>query len=160
MTKVFTEEENQAWAKKLPGKMTSACLAIRSSNKVLTVKAGYKDHWTFPSGIVDDYESPKAAAIRETSEEVGLRFEPKDCHLLGTIYTASNGSDRDRFNFAFVTDVADENIELSVPNNEIEKAEWVLFEDIAERSGGKDSYQEFQKILTGLTPEPSYIELG
>ena len=59
MTKIFTKEENNAWAKQLPGKMTSACLAIRYKEQVLMVKAKYKDHWIFPSSIVDDKESPK-----------------------------------------------------------------------------------------------------
>lgn len=158
MAKVFTKEENQAWSKTLSGKMCSACLAIRFSGKVLMVKAGYKDHWTFPSGIVDEGESPKEAALRETAEEIGVRLDSKDCRLLATIYTVSSGGDHDRLNFAFITDIANTNIELTVPNDEIEQAEWVALEDVTERSGNKASYQEFQKILTGIATESAYVE--
>lgn len=160
MAKIFTEQQNQSWAQKLPGKMTSACIALRSSGKVLMVKAGYKDHWTFPSGIVDPGESPKAAAIRETLEEVGLTVPPDECQLLTVIYTAAaHADDRERFNFAFVSDVFNENTKLSVPNDEIEKAEWVDFNEVTERSGGKGSYANFQRLL--LAPEKSepYVEV-
>lgn len=162
MAKVFTEQENQTWAQNLPGKMTSACVILRSpeTKKVLMVKAGYKDHWTFPSGIVDPGESPKAAAIRETFEEVGLTVNPDDCSLFTMIYTAAaHEVDRDRFNFAFISDNFDEITELAVPNDEIEQAEWVNAREVAERSGNKGSYVNFQRLL--LNPElvEPYIEV-
>ncbi len=159
MTRVFTPEENQKWSHTLPGKMISTCLVLRSGTKALMVKAGYKDHWTFPSGIVDTNESPKVAALRETYEEVGLTVNDGDCKLLAVIYTASNGNDRDRFNFAFITDVFDESAALSVPNNEIEKAEWVDFDCVAERSGNKGSYVNFQRILLDPNAAAAYIEV-
>lgn len=159
MAKVFTKQENQAWSQRLPGKMTSACIALRSNGKVLMVKAGYKDHWTFPSGIVDDNESPEAAAIRETKEEVGLAVDEKDCRLLTVIYTEGGDGDRDRFNFAFVTDAFDESAVLTVPNDEIEQAEWVVFDEVAERSGNKGSYVNFQRLLLSSDVQEPYIEV-
>ncbi|OGL34238.1 hypothetical protein A3F64_01620 [Candidatus Saccharibacteria bacterium RIFCSPHIGHO2_12_FULL_42_8] len=159
MSKVFTQEENKLWAKKLPGKMCSACLVIRSSQRVLMVKASYKDHWTFPSGIVDPDESPKSAALRETNEEVGLNINQDACTLLTVIYAAGSQGDRERFNFAFITDVDSTDIKLSVPNEEIESAEWVDFNDIAEKSGNKGSYKEFQKILLNPGLFNPYIEI-
>ena len=124
------------------------------------VKASYKDHWTFPSGIVDENESPKSAALRETSEEVGLVINDDNCDLLTVVYTASSGGDRDRFNFAFVTDFENTDIKLSVPNDEIEKAEWVDFSDVAERSGNKGSYTQFQKLLLDQTNTTPYTEIN
>lgn len=140
--------------------MTSACIALRSSGKVLMVKADYKDHWTFPSGIVNPGESPKAAAIRETFEEVGLKVPSRDCQLFTVIYTAAaHEADRDRFNFAFISDVFDENARLSIPNDEIERAEWVNFDDIAERSGGKGSYVNLQRLLLSNDNFEPYVEV-
>lgn len=56
---VFTTAENNTWAHTLPGKMTSACVAlVAPGNHVLMVKASYKNEWTFPSGVVDIGESP------------------------------------------------------------------------------------------------------
>lgn len=159
MTRVFTEQENQAWSHRLPGKMTSACIALRSNGKVLMVKAGYKDHWTFPSGIVDENESPKAAAVRETAEEVGLMVDSDDCRLLAVVYTEGGNGDRDRFNFAFVTDAFDENAPLTVPNDEIEQAEWVRLDDVADRSGNKGSYINFQRLLLSPETQEPYVEV-
>lgn len=157
--KIFTQEENQAWSKTLPGKMCSACLIIKSKDKVLMVKASYKDHWTFPSGIVDENESPSNAAVRETSEEVGLSIRNEDCQLFKIIYTASKNGDRDRFNFAFITEVDDTELELTVPNDEIENAKWVNFDQIAILSKNKGSYLEFQKLLLGSDTGSPYKEI-
>lgn len=159
MTKIFTKEENQAWAHKLPGKMCSACLILRTENEVLMVKAAYKDHWTFPSGIVDDRESPKTAALRETKEEVGIDIQAENCDLFTVIYTAAKDGDRDRFNFAFVTDIKDANITLNVPNDEIAEARWVGFDQIAELSKQKGSYIKFEQLLLAGDTPASYIEV-
>jgi 8-oxo-dGTP pyrophosphatase MutT (NUDIX family) len=159
MPKIFTKEENQAWSKTLPGKMCSACITLRSSNQVLMVKANYKDHWTFPSGIVDENESPMSAALRETIEEVGVAVEEDRCTLLTVVYSESSSGGRDRFNFAFLTDLEDQNIKLSVPNDEIEKAEWVDIKDVANRSGNKGSYLIIQEALLDGGKNTKYAEV-
>lgn len=159
MTKIFTKEENQAWANTLPTKMSSACIALVSDGQVLMVKAGYKDHWTFPSGIVDVHESPKAAAIRETYEEVGLTIDEKDCALLTVIYTHASNGDNDRYNFAFTASLPSQNISLSVPNDEIESAEWVDFSEVAMRTDNKGSYIKLQQELLGADVGP-YTEVN
>lgn len=123
------------------------------------VKASYKDHWTFPSGIVDPNESPKSAALRETNEEVGLDINKDACALMTTIYIASSQGDRERFNFAFITDIDNKDVKLLVPNEEIESAEWVDFSKVAEKSGNKGSYKEFQKILLNPGSFSPYIEI-
>lgn len=124
------------------------------------VKASYKDHWTFPSGIVDDKESPKQAALRESEEETGLLLKESECELLAVVYTASNGSDRDRFNFGFTVEVQDaDSLVMSIPNDEIEEFRWVDFNQVAAMSGGKASYANFQSILLGEMSSPSYVEI-
>ena len=160
MTRIFTEEENQRWQHTLPGKMTSACIALRSGNEVLIVKANYKDHWTFPSGIVDSNESPKTAAIRETYEETGITITPEVCKLLTVVYTAATGKkDRDRFNFVFIADVRKNELALAVPNDEIEEAKWVRFDRIAASSGFKGSYVNIQRVLLAPTLSEPYVEV-
>ena len=124
------------------------------------VKASYKDHWTFPSGIVDDKESPKQAALRESEEETGLLLKESECELLAVVYTASTGSDRDRINFGFTVEVQDaDSLVMSIPNDEIEEFRWVDFNQVAAMSGGKASYANFQSILLGEMSSPSYVEI-
>jgi 8-oxo-dGTP diphosphatase len=50
------------------------------SGRVLLVKPGYRDHWGWPGGHVDEGEAPDAACGREVLEELGLT--PKVGRLL------------------------------------------------------------------------------
>lgn len=158
--KVFTREENQAWSKTLPGKMCTACLAVIHDNKVLMVKASYKNYWSFPAGIVDEAESPKQAAMRECYEEVGVRITDGEVKPLATVYTTGKEGDRDRFNIGFIVHLDTLPTQLTVPNNEIETAEWVPLKEIAQRANNKPSYVEFQtEINADSNNRRYYIEL-
>lgn len=160
MSRLFTRSENQAWAHSLAGKMTSACMIIRHADTVLMIKASYKDHWTFPSGIVEPFESPQTTAIRETLEETGVTIDPSNCRFFTVVYTsASPQADRDRFNFAFITDVDNNDIPLLVPNDEIDQAEWVAIGEIANRANNKGSYRIFQQSLNTTEAPLPYQEV-
>jgi 8-oxo-dGTP pyrophosphatase MutT (NUDIX family) len=53
--------------------MTSAAgVLFYLDGNVLLVRPSYKQHWDLPGGIVEPGESPKAAAMRELKEELGL----------------------------------------------------------------------------------------
>ena len=56
-------------------------LIENEQGELLIVKAGYKDHWSLPGGIVDAGESPLEAAVREVKEEVDIQVDPKDLKL-------------------------------------------------------------------------------
>ncbi|TMS00032.1 NUDIX domain-containing protein [Nonomuraea basaltis] len=43
--------------------------------RVLLVDPNYREHWSFPGGIVDAGEHPAQACAREVAEEVGLEVE-------------------------------------------------------------------------------------
>src|SRR5215469_14324305 len=61
-----------------PGpRLVAGCLVI-DEGRVLLLRRGIEPQigkWTFPGGYVDLGESPEAAALRETREEVGLKVE-------------------------------------------------------------------------------------
>lgn len=57
----------------LPRKrMAAGCLFLDAHQRVLLVKPSYKDSWEIPGGVVEEDESPRACAKRETLEEIGL----------------------------------------------------------------------------------------
>ena len=159
MARIFTEEENKQWMRTLPGKKTSACVALVTGGEVLMVKANYKDHWTFPSGVVDENESPRAAALRETYEEVGIDLREADVDLLTVIYTEGKDGYLDRFNFVFMAKDFDKNHALTLQPEEIERAEWVSLENIAAYSNHKGSYINIQRLLVNAIDDEKYIEV-
>ena len=57
----------------LEKRMSSAAVALYDeTGRVLVVKAYYKHYWSFPGGVVDEGETPRIAAARETKEETGV----------------------------------------------------------------------------------------
>ncbi len=81
--RIYTWFENKAWFDKLPKRLSSAALAlVDTSGQVLVLKATYKEHWTFPGGIIDPGETPLQAAIREASEESGVQVAREDLSFL------------------------------------------------------------------------------
>ncbi|WP_316667689.1 NUDIX hydrolase [uncultured Propionibacterium sp.] len=50
--------------------------------RVLFVEPTYKDDWELPGGVVEADESPRAGAIREVHEELGVRIELADQPLV------------------------------------------------------------------------------
>jgi len=84
----------------LPKKrMGTGALFFNREGKVLLVKPTYKDYWSIPGGSVDENESPRAAAIRETKEEIG--FEPRNLRLAAVDYVAVDGIKTESLQFIF-----------------------------------------------------------
>lgn len=62
----------------------SVAIVTRKDNKVLVILRKKKESgtdnsilsWTFPSGTVEDDETPRDAVVRETLEETGYKIEP------------------------------------------------------------------------------------
>jgi ADP-ribose pyrophosphatase YjhB (NUDIX family) len=71
-------------------KLVAGCLVIERG-RVLLLRRGIEPEigkWTFPGGYVDLGESPAAAALRETREEVGMQAELG--RVLGVYADAAN----------------------------------------------------------------------
>lgn len=70
-----------------------------SAGQVLIVKANYKPYWTFPGGIIDQKETPKEGAIRETYEEVGILLDPDKVDFVAVVNRKSDFADTYQFIF-------------------------------------------------------------
>ena len=53
-------------------RVASGVLFRDADNRVLLVKPTYKQGWDIPGGYVEPGESPKQAAVREVTEELGV----------------------------------------------------------------------------------------
>ena len=65
------------WTATLPRKRMGAALLFRDpDDRVLLVEPTYKPDWELPGGAVEADESPRDAAAREITEELGLTVVP------------------------------------------------------------------------------------
>ena len=72
-----------AYLKSLPKKRLAAGLLLFDvDNRLLVLKPSYRDGWTIPGGVVNEYESPLAAVIRESKEEIGIKVCVLKCLAL------------------------------------------------------------------------------
>lgn len=60
-----------------------------TGSKVFLVKPSYKEHWLFPGGVVEADESPKAGAIREVKEEIGIDVNPSSLLVVDYVPASS-----------------------------------------------------------------------
>ncbi|MFP4348870.1 MAG: NUDIX domain-containing protein [Thermodesulfobacteriota bacterium] len=62
-------------------------IAVWHRGAVLLIKNSYRSFFTIPGGGLRGNESAAGAAARELFEEVGIRVEPADLHLVGMFRT-------------------------------------------------------------------------
>lgn len=74
------------------------CVLIQQKGRALFIlrsNTGWKDNeYAVPSGHVEEGETFKQAAVRETLEEVGLKIRPEDLIYKTTIHRQSSDSTR------------------------------------------------------------------
>jgi len=91
---------NLEYYKALPKKrMASGVLMFNENGEFLVVKPSYKDCWSIPGGIIDDNESPRQAAARETKEEVGINII--ECQFLSVDYVSNETEKGESLQFIF-----------------------------------------------------------
>ncbi len=93
----FSAAEQNAFYNSQPGKRVGATAWLENSRgELLIAKPSYKKGWTLIGGMADANESPLAAVIRETHEEIGLLLDTSRFTLAGYRYVeARNGRTED-----------------------------------------------------------------
>lgn len=134
----------------------SAQLIIENTDhELLVVKAHYKPYWSLPGGIVDANETPRAAAIREVKEEVGLHFDSTEVELAATIVRRSRRAITYLFVFRSRV-VATQQTTITIDNKEIVDFAWVSKHDVAANAHGRH-FNRAVKNWASDTPEV-YVE--
>ena len=57
-------------------RVAADCLCVDNRGRILLVEPTYKSSWDLPGGVVEVGESPRQAARREVSEELGVTIDP------------------------------------------------------------------------------------
>lgn len=91
---------NPEYYKAVPKKrISSGVLLLNQRYEILILKPSYKDHWSVPGGMLENYESPREGAVREVSEEIGLKLG--DLKFLCVEYTNKTEKKDDDIFFLF-----------------------------------------------------------
>lgn len=130
MGRIFSEAQRVAWFDTLEKRVSSACVILENdAGEALIVKANYKDHWTFPGGVVDAGEYPKQAALRETAEEVGLVIDEDTLSFVGVAARMSHHMMTYQFIFAAPLPKGGE-ADIVLQASEISESRFVSREDV------------------------------
>lgn len=68
-------DERTSYHASLPKKrMGAGVILFNEVGEILIVKPSYKNYWSIPGGVVEENESPREGALRETKEEIGIKL--------------------------------------------------------------------------------------
>ncbi len=135
------------WMDVQPKRMSSAGVLLENAaGELLIVKAGYRDYWTLPGGIIEENETPRQAAARETLEEVGLPLDPDTLVFVSVANRASAQAHTYQFIFRAVLPVS----EITLQPGELEGFDFVSKDRViaADRRYAR-AVQDWAKDLSG-----------
>jgi len=70
-------------------RIEGAYVAVWCQGRVLVIRNSYRRRLSFPAGGLKRGEQPRAAAVRELAEEVGIAADPSELHYHGEIVNPS-----------------------------------------------------------------------
>lgn len=136
--------------KRLPKKrMASGVLFFNSEREVLIVKPNYKPDWILPGGLIELYESPIDAAIREVKEEMSLTFPSLE--FIAVIHSPRRKENDDVVYFYFYGGVLTEKqiTNIRLQSNELDEFRFVPIDKVSQLS--KATFvKHLPKILTAI----------
>jgi len=164
----FQNLSKRLYFKRLPKKrMGAGCLLFNNRGKVLVLKPTYKDHWLLPGGVIEAYESPRQACIREVKEETGVDCQPTK--LLCIDYISNNHDSialqqhtykMESVQFIFLGGVINRKTVITVPKQEVSTYQFLELEQ-AIPILGINSQRRLQSCLPYLESEITvYLENG
>jgi len=130
---VVNDVDAAKYYNKQPKKRIGAgVLIFNKRGEVLIVKPNYLEKWLWIGGGVEENEIPRAAALRECQEEIGITPSPVWLGFVNYLPAQPTGQ-ADMLQFLFTTSpVKDDFIkQLHLQDNEIDDARFVPVSDLA-----------------------------
>ncbi|HJP96607.1 MAG TPA: NUDIX hydrolase [Candidatus Saccharimonadales bacterium] len=128
----FTAQEQNKFYNSQPGKRIGAVAWLENSRgELLIAKPSYKKGWTLVSGMVDQDESPLAAVIRETHEEIGLLLGENRFTLAGYRYVMARDGRTEESQLYFRAQLTDEEAKaITLQDGELSEFRFVPLEEL------------------------------
>jgi 8-oxo-dGTP diphosphatase len=126
------EQVDPAFWATLPRKRVAAGLVVvDETGRVLLVEPTYKPGWELPGGMVEDGESPRAAAAREAREELGLDVTVGRLLVLDWVSPERRGDDG--LMLVYLGGQVDD-ARIVLPRDELRSWRWCAAEDASART--------------------------
>ncbi len=145
----YSPSEQRSYWQQLPRKVISVgALIFDKQKRILLVKPEYKDYWSQPGGVVEKNESPRAALIRETKEEIDLDVELNRLLSIGYFQKDITGQVFDAVHITFLAKLIN-NRDFNFNDGEIEDLKWAT---LSEAKGllNERGHKRLQAALRGL----------
>lgn len=153
MARILTEDDLKRILVTLPKRLSSATIILETEDgRAIVEKAHYKRYWTFPGGVVDPGETPKQAAVREVSEELGIVIDPNSVQFIAV--TTRTSDIAETYQFIFHAPI-DAEILSTVTIQDSEIASW----DVVTKQQAVSADKEYSKaVMHWVEGTTGYIE--
>lgn len=114
----------------LPRKRSAVGVLIFKDEKLLVLEPTYKLNWLVPGGVIEKFESPLEAAIRECQEEIGI--EVKIESFLCADFKRGDSITGDAIHYLFRAKLP-KNFNIKVDESEIKQALWLSSDEALDK---------------------------
>lgn len=105
----------------LPRKRGAVGVIFLNEDRILILEPTYKKNWLVPGGVIEKFESPLEAAIRECKEEIGV--DVRIASLLCADYKRGNEDIGDAVHYLFFGEILNRQ-EMRLNQEEIKSLKW------------------------------------